>query len=151
LSAWELLGRSPIIHMAARSNLYRTVAVGGPAGQNDYVNAACQVRTDLTARELLDLCLNLERQFGRVRRDLWGPRTLDIDLLLYDDQEIAEPGLQVPHPRLRERLFVLVPLADVAPANMKLGSDGATLDRVLQAALIAAGETIEDWRHRVTD
>jgi 2-amino-4-hydroxy-6-hydroxymethyldihydropteridine diphosphokinase len=133
------------------SPLYRTAPVGGPPGQEDYINAVCRVQTDLSARQLLATCLDIENKFGRDRGERWGPRTLDIDLLLYDDARISEPNLVVPHPRMRERLFVLAPLADIAPASLKIGPDDATLGRDLKAALEAAGETIEDWKRRVTD
>jgi 2-amino-4-hydroxy-6-hydroxymethyldihydropteridine diphosphokinase len=74
------------------------------------------VETDLTARELLETLLAIERELGRERRERWGPRTIDLDLLLYGDESIDEPGLVVPHPRLHERRFVLEPLAELSPA-----------------------------------
>ena len=140
-----------MIAVVERSKLYSTEPVGGPTGQSDYTNAACLVQTTLSARELLDVCLSIEQQFGRKRGVRWGPRTLDIDLLLYGDRIVSEPGLQLPHPRLQERLFVLVPLSDVAQKDLALGPDGATLQEVLRIALESADETIEDWRYRVTD
>ncbi|MGN6513514.1 MAG: 2-amino-4-hydroxy-6-hydroxymethyldihydropteridine diphosphokinase, partial [Lysobacteraceae bacterium] len=79
------------------------------------VNAAALLETTLDARALLDGLLGIERGFGRERRERWGPRTLDLDLLLYGDACIDEPGLHVPHPHLHERAFALRPLADVAP------------------------------------
>ncbi len=147
--AWEQLEASPIISVVARSQLYRTSPVGGPAGQDDYVNAACRVRTTASARELLDICLDIEQRFGRERLTRWAPRTLDIDLLLFNDELASSPGLQVPHPRLRARLFALAPLVDIAPPSLKLPPDNALLIDVFHAALTDAGETIEDWRSRV--
>lgn len=101
-----------------RSRLYRTPA-WGVTGQADFVNAAALVETSLPPMELLQALLRLEREAGRQRSadgsDRWGPRTLDLDLLLYGDTAIDQPGLRVPHPRLAERAFALVPLVEVAP------------------------------------
>lgn len=96
------------------SRLYLTEPVG-VAGQPWFANQVAQVRTTLTPRELLARLLSVERQMGRVRNERWGARIIDLDLLLYGEQIINEPGLVVPHPRLTERAFVLVPLAEVAP------------------------------------
>ena len=89
----------------------------GPVTQGRFLNAAAHIRTDLTARQLLDELQSIERAHGRVRdaRERWGPRTLDLDLLLFGELVIDEPGLTVPHPRMHERLFVLEPLAAIAP------------------------------------
>ena len=96
------------------SSLYETAAVG-VTDQPDFLNAAAEVRTSLPAAALLSAFLNLENLLGRVRTFRWGPRVIDLDLLLYGDEQIALPTLTVPHPRLRERAFVLVPLAEIAP------------------------------------
>jgi 2-amino-4-hydroxy-6-hydroxymethyldihydropteridine diphosphokinase len=98
------------------SRLYRTPA-WGRTEQPDFINAVALVETGLPARELLDGLLAIERAFGRVRLDgeRWGPRTLDLDLLLFGDAVIDEPGLRVPHPHLHERAFALLPLAEIAP------------------------------------
>ncbi len=98
------------------SRLYRTPAWGNQA-QPDFINAVALVRTSLPAPALLDALLGIERAFGRdrSREQRWGPRTLDLDLLLYGDRTIDIEGLQVPHPRLHERAFALVPLIEVAP------------------------------------
>ena len=101
------------IGVQARSHLYKTAPVGPP--QPDYLNACIVVKTMLSARSLLNQLLAIENQFGRVRQERWGARSLDLDLLLFGDQIIDSPGLTVPHPRLHERAFVLVPLMDVAP------------------------------------
>lgn len=96
------------------SSVYRT-APWGKLDQPEFLNMAVLVETTLSARALLDLCLALEREGGRERRERWGPRTLDIDILTYGGETIDEPGLQVPHPRIAERAFVLAPLAAIAP------------------------------------
>lgn len=100
--------------LVARSALYRS-APWGYADQPDFVNAVARVVTGLGARELLSALLALERARGRVRSIPNGPRTLDLDLLLYDDARISEPDLVVPHPRMHERSFVLVPMLDIDP------------------------------------
>jgi 2-amino-4-hydroxy-6-hydroxymethyldihydropteridine diphosphokinase len=101
------------IRVVARSPLYKTAPIGPP--QPDYINACILVETSLTARSLLHRLLRIENQFGRVRQERWGARSLDLDLLLMGELIIDSPGLTLPHPRLQERAFVLVPLADIAP------------------------------------
>jgi 2-amino-4-hydroxy-6-hydroxymethyldihydropteridine diphosphokinase len=87
----------------------------GKTDQPDFLNAAAALDTELSARALLELLLRIETALGRVRAERWGPRTLDLDLLLYEDAVIREPDLVVPHPRMHERRFVLEPLAEIAP------------------------------------
>jgi len=101
--------------VVAVSPLYETEPVGGPPGQQHYLNIVVEMNTTRTPRELLDRCRALEAAAGRTRGERWGPRTLDVDILLVDDLEVDEPGLVVPHPRMRERRFVMAPLADLAP------------------------------------
>ena len=105
----------PAIDDCLSSPLYQTPAVGGPAGQPDYLNAVLMLRTSLDAYELLSLCLELERAEGRERHEHWGARTLDIDLLLYGTDRFNDEQLVVPHPRLMERQFVLLPLVALVP------------------------------------
>ena len=97
------------------SRYYETRPVGGPPGQNAYLNAAAEVETNLSAVRFLDLLQAIEHQEGRVRREHWGERTLDLDLLLFGDQVIHTDRLIVPHPRMMLRAFVLAPLATIAP------------------------------------
>jgi 2-amino-4-hydroxy-6-hydroxymethyldihydropteridine diphosphokinase len=87
----------------------------GVVDQPPFLNAAAVLETELAPRELLDTLLAVERELGRERRERWGPRTIDLDLLLYGDETIDEPGLTVPHPRLHERRFALEPLLDLDP------------------------------------
>jgi 2-amino-4-hydroxy-6-hydroxymethyldihydropteridine diphosphokinase len=103
------------LFVRGRSPLYETPPAGGPP-QGDYLNAALVVVTALAPREILERTLAVERALGRVRPDpvRWGPRTIDIDLLWIEGEAVDEPGLQVPHPRLRERPFAVRPLVDVA-------------------------------------
>jgi len=107
------LDYEPCIRVVSRSHFYKTAPIGPP--QPDYLNACILVETTLTPRSLLHHLLAIENQFGRVRQVRWGARSLDLDLLLYGDQVVDTLGLTVPHPRLHERAFVLVPLMDVAP------------------------------------
>jgi len=110
--AVDMLGERPGIHVLRSSRVYETQPVGGP-GQPDYLNAVLELETDLTARALLDACLEVETAMGRVRDVRWGPRSIDIDLLTFGDLALEEPGLIVPHPRMHERGFVLVPLMEL--------------------------------------
>jgi 2-amino-4-hydroxy-6-hydroxymethyldihydropteridine diphosphokinase len=99
----------------AQSPLYRTTPVGGPPGQPDYLNAVAALDTTLSPDNLLIALQAIETAQGRIRTVQWGPRTLDLDLLLYDQLTRADPWLTLPHPRLHQRAFVLYPLHDIAP------------------------------------
>ncbi|MFC5420880.1 2-amino-4-hydroxy-6-hydroxymethyldihydropteridine diphosphokinase [Bosea eneae] len=105
------------VEVKAVSSVWRT-APWGKLDQPEFRNMAALIETTLPAEDLLALCLAIERESGRERRERWGPRTLDIDILTYGDVTIDRPGLQVPHPRIAERGFVLAPLAEIAPAIM---------------------------------
>jgi 2-amino-4-hydroxy-6-hydroxymethyldihydropteridine diphosphokinase len=102
------------LRITARSSVYETAPVGGPA-QGAYLNAVVQAETSLGPSEVLSSCLAVEREAGRVRSVPNAPRTLDLDLLLYGDEVVKSGALTVPHPRLHERAFVLVPLREIAP------------------------------------
>ena len=101
--------------VTAVSPVYETEPVGGPEGQGPYLNLVVELDTERSPRQLLELAWRLEARAGRVRGPRHGPRTLDVDVLLVDDLQVSEPDLEVPHPRLWERRFVLAPLADLAP------------------------------------
>lgn len=116
-AAIEAIDALPGTRVLQRSSLYRTPA-WGRTDQPDFINGVLAVETTLAAPDLLANLLGIERRFGRLRDEdagRWGPRTLDLDLLLHDDQVLELPGLSLPHPRLHERAFVLVPLAEIAP------------------------------------
>jgi 2-amino-4-hydroxy-6-hydroxymethyldihydropteridine diphosphokinase len=100
--------------VVAVSELRETDPVG-VTDQPPFLNGVAALETELSARQLLDALLRVERDLGRERRERWGPRTIDLDLLLYGEETIDEPGLTVPHPRLHERRFALEPLAEIAP------------------------------------
>lgn len=104
--------------LVAVSHVYESAPSGGPPedAHRNYLNAVAALETDLSPRELLELAARLEQQAERVRTVRWGPRTLDVDVLMVDDLVVDEPDLQVPHPRMGERAFVLAPLADLDPS-----------------------------------
>lgn len=113
-AAFAALAELPQSTLTVRSALYRTAPVG-ILDQPEFVNAAARITTQLAPEALLDQLLAIEQRFGRIRAERNGPRTLDLDILLYDDLVIDTPRLILPHPRLHLRAFVLYPLADLAP------------------------------------
>jgi len=132
------------------SRVYETDPVGGPP-QPEFLNAVLEVRTELEPRELLKVCLEVESETGRVRGERWGPRVIDLDLLTYGGIEMDEPELTLPHPRMHERAFVLVPLLelDADPplpggrrvSTLKLGPGALTGVRPYAPPLLAGSET----------
>jgi len=129
--AFQELAVLPRTTLVAKSKLHRTAPVGF-ADQPDFVNACALLDTSLEPRELLDELLALEKRHGRVRSMLNGPRSLDLDIVLYGDRVICEPGLKVPHPRAHERAFVLVPLLEAWPEAVIPGR-GPVADLVVSA------------------
>jgi 2-amino-4-hydroxy-6-hydroxymethyldihydropteridine diphosphokinase len=127
-AALKTIAYRPNVTLDAQSHYYRTPAVGPP--QPDYLNASVLVTTSLTPQALLQQLLDIEKQFGRVRNERWGPRLLDLDLLLFDDLILNQPGLQIPHPRMTQRAFVLVPLSEIAPHWVEPISGKAIADLV---------------------
>jgi len=109
-----LLEKNPNIEVTKRSSNYETEPEGGGT-QPPFINAALEIKTKLTPHRLLEVCQEIETTLGREREIEWGPRTIDIDILLYDGEIISDDKLQVPHPLMHERLFVLRPLRDIAP------------------------------------
>ena len=112
-NALKQLAQISEISLINYSSWYKTVPIGPP--QPDYLNSCATLNVQLTPQKLLETLLAIEQQFGRIRSDHWGARTLDLDLLLFNDLILNSPNLQIPHPRMRERAFVLVPLAEIAP------------------------------------
>jgi 2-amino-4-hydroxy-6-hydroxymethyldihydropteridine diphosphokinase len=127
----EKLRAAPGVSVTAVSSLRETIAAGGPADQSLYLNAAAVVDCTLQARELLVLLQRIETELGRMRVERWGPRVIDLDLLLYGDAVISLPDLQVPHPRMAWRRFVLEPAAEVA-GEMLHPIIGWTIARLLE-------------------
>lgn len=122
--------------VTAVSPVYETSPVGGPVGQDPYLNVVVELSTSSSPRQLLELCRRLEDDAGRVRTVRFGPRTLDADVLLVGDERVDDDDLQVPHPRMFERRFVLVPLADLAPELVPSEAlEGAGGDVILAGTL----------------
>lgn len=140
--AGDALVRQPGLDAVRLSSLYRTPA-WGRRDQPDFINAVAVAHTQLSPTTLLDTLLAVERSFGRQRspdgRDRWGPRTLDLDLLLYGQQVVSLPKLTVPHPHLHARAFALVPLLELAPEVVipGLGAAADLLERVDQGGIEA--------------
>lgn len=112
-AALEALDRHPDCRLGFVSPIYETPA-WGKTDQADFLNLACQVYTDLSAQDFLSVCQNIEQELDRVRIEKWGQRTIDLDIIFWDEQAIREENLQVPHPYAHERAFVLLPLTDIA-------------------------------------
>jgi 2-amino-4-hydroxy-6-hydroxymethyldihydropteridine diphosphokinase len=135
------LGRLPDSVLVKQSSWYRSRPIG-PAGQPDYINGVAALDTNLAPLKLLHRMQAIENAHGRQREERWGPRTLDLDLLLYGELETSSAELTLPHPRLGERNFVLLPLAEIAPdLVLPCGTPlGSLLDRCPR-------EGIERWQH----
>jgi len=132
--AYLRTGLTYLPHVVAVSPVYETEPVGGPPGQERYLNVVAELWSSATARELLEAGQNAEAASGRARDVRWGPRTLDVDVLLVGDLTVDQPDLKVPHPRMWERGFVLVPLADLAPELV-----GDRLTAAMRAGVSLAG------------
>lgn len=143
-AALHALDAAAEIRVISVSSLYRTPP-WGKLDQPDFLNAAAQVRTALSARALLRACLVIERSLKRERAERWGPRPIDIDILVYGTGAIREEGLEIPHPRMLERAFVLVPLAEIAP-DLAVG-DATVADHLgrLDAAAIRKVSADGTW------
>ncbi|HEL2738460.1 TPA: 2-amino-4-hydroxy-6-hydroxymethyldihydropteridine diphosphokinase [Streptococcus suis] len=112
-AALDKLASHPGCQLGLVSNIYETPA-WGKTDQADFLNLACQVYTDLSAQDFLSVCQKIEQELDRVRIEKWGQRTIDLDIIFWDDQVISEENLLVPHPYAHKRAFVLLPLADIA-------------------------------------
>jgi len=134
-TALQELAELPDCRLSAASSLYRSDPMG-PSDQPDYINAVAALETQLSPAALLVELQRLEQLHQRVRLERWGPRTLDLDLLLYDDQRVDTPDLTVPHPGVAERNFVLVPLLEIAP-DLRLPDNRSVAE--LAAAVSQAG------------
>ncbi len=128
--AIKTLGETSGITVISYSSWYLTKPVGGPE-QPDYINSCALLKVELEPHKLLETLLEIEQQFGRERKERWGARTLDLDLILYDNLILDTPNLQIPHPRMSERAFVLVPLAEIAP-NWIEPVSGKTITQLLE-------------------
>ena len=126
------LEETPGLVVLRRSTWHETAPVGGPSGQDDYLNGACLLETSLDPCALLARLHEIEDKYGRVRTEKDGPRTLDLDLLWYGEEFSADPALQLPHPRMEERAFVLAPLAEVAPERVLPGCGKTVEERLAE-------------------
>lgn len=135
------LGRLPTTTIIRRSSLYETEPVC-ETPQNWFINCVVEIETLLEPREFLDACLEIEKMMGRQRDTPQGPRTIDLDILFYDDLVLSEEGLTIPHPRLHERRFVLEPLAEIAP-HLKHPVLNKTVSELLST--LADPHTVRKW------
>ncbi|MEW6182815.1 MAG: 2-amino-4-hydroxy-6-hydroxymethyldihydropteridine diphosphokinase [Bacillota bacterium] len=143
--AMRVLGRTEGIKVRRVAPLYRTAPVG-MSNQPEFLNTVAEVTTTFAPRDLLNSLLQVEKELGRVRKERWGPRVIDLDLLLYGDAHIVEPGLEVPHPRLGDRAFVVVPLAALAPELILSGGvTAAALAEELRKAQKVVEVTGTGW------
>jgi 2-amino-4-hydroxy-6-hydroxymethyldihydropteridine diphosphokinase len=124
------LAALPDTRLEQVSSVYRSAAVG-PGTQPDYLNAVARLATRLAPEALLDALQRIEQAQGRQRGARWGPRTLDLDILLYGHRQIRSPRLTIPHPRMRERDFVLYPLREISNTNLQL-PDGMDIDSLIR-------------------
>jgi len=143
-AALRLIDADPDTRVLAVSSIYRTPP-WGKIDQPDFLNAAAELSTRLSPRGLLDLCLAVEQRLKRVRGERWGPRLIDMDILVFDDLTVEEHGLEIPHPRMLERAFVMAPLAEVAPRLMLAGEPVAAHLARLDVAGIERLPSGRDW------
>ena len=137
-SAADAIDATPRLALDATSALYETAPVGGPEGQDPFLNGACTVETTLEPAALLARLHEIEAANDRVREEVDGPRTLDLDLLLHGDARSDDPALTLPHPRMEGRTFVLAPLAEIAP-DLVLASGKTVAERLAELEAEAAG------------
>jgi 2-amino-4-hydroxy-6-hydroxymethyldihydropteridine diphosphokinase len=142
------------VRVVQSSSVYETEPVGGPPDQDSYLNAAIEVATSLTPREMLDLCKKIETDLGRVPGPRWGPRRIDVDILLWGDRVVDEPDLEIPHVEMANRAFVLGPLDEIAPEvyNPQIGRTVHELAiqlRDMKGVERLSGPFVEDIENRL--
>lgn len=142
--AIEKLEGHPEIKVVNHSSVYETDPVGYE-NQDQFLNMAIEVKTNLKPYELLEVCLEIEKELGRKRDIRWGPRTIDLDILLYNQENIKSEKLTVPHPRMHERAFVIIPLLEIHP-NIKLPTMESPLNISLED--IPDREGVRIWKRR---
>lgn len=143
-AALHMLDESGSTRVVAVSSLHRTPP-WGKVDQPDFLNVTAEVATTLAPLELLELCLELERRLKRVRIERWGPRLIDIDVLLLGNANVSDVGLEIPHPRMLDRAFVMVPLAEIAPELILAGKSAAEWASDLDSDGIEKLDSGQDW------
>jgi 2-amino-4-hydroxy-6-hydroxymethyldihydropteridine diphosphokinase len=143
-AALRILDEDARTKVVAVSSLYRTPP-WGKTDQPDFLNAAAEIATSHSPRALLALCLDAERALKRERRERWGPRVIDIDILVFGDRTVHEAGLDIPHPRMLERGFVLAPLSEIAPELKRSGKTVTEWLAAVGSGGIVKLTTSEDW------
>ena len=146
--AIKKLNQHPHITVKACSSVYQTAPIGPP--QPDYLNVCAVLETDLAPEELLRTLLQIELAFGRVRRERWGPRLLDLDLLLFGNIVLTTPTLQIPHPRMHDRAFVMVPLSEIA-GNWQDPISGKAIFQLAQMVTHEGVQRLPDIQIAITD
>lgn len=149
-AALHMLDASGSTRVVAVSSLHRTPP-WGKLDQPDFLNVTAEVATTLAPLALLELCLELERRLKRVRIERWGPRLIDIDVLLLGNSNVSDVGLEIPHPRMLDRAFVMVPLAEIAPDLMLSGKPVADWVASLDSAGIERLDSGQDWWRAIGD
>ncbi|HEY4600529.1 MAG TPA: 2-amino-4-hydroxy-6-hydroxymethyldihydropteridine diphosphokinase [Cerasibacillus sp.] len=140
--ALEQLKQNEAITIVKQSNRYETAPVGYTE-QADFLNMVVEIKTTLSPELLLDRCQTIEKELGRERTIRFGPRTIDLDILLYNEENIKTERLTVPHPRMHERGFVLIPLAEIAP-HIKIGEE--TIDKLLNKLPKQERDDVKVWQ-----
>ncbi|PWK69850.1 2-amino-4-hydroxy-6-hydroxymethyldihydropteridine diphosphokinase [Aminobacter sp. AP02] len=143
-AALHLLDASGSTRVVTVSSLHRTPP-WGKVDQPDFLNVTAEVATSLAPLELLELCLEVERRLKRVRVERWGPRLIDIDVLLLGNSNVSDVGLEIPHPRMLDRAFVMVPLAEIAPDLMLVGKPATEWAAALDSSGIERLDSGRDW------
>ena len=141
--AIDMLDGHEAIRVSKRSSVYETEPVGY-VDQNDFLNMVVQVETSMSAYQLLDQCQQIEQELGRKRVVKWGPRTIDLDILLFNDEHMTAERLTIPHPHMHERAFVMVPLADVDPA-VEIPTLNQTAQEVLDGLPKEEVRSMNEW------
>ena len=141
--AIDMLNEHEAIRVSKRSSVYETEPVGY-VDQNDFLNMVVQVETSMSAYQLLDQCQQIEQELGRKRVVKWGPRTIDLDILLFNDEHMTAERLTIPHPHMHERAFVMVPLADVNP-TVEIPTLHQTAQEVLDGLPKEEVRSMNEW------
>ncbi|MBP1950484.1 2-amino-4-hydroxy-6-hydroxymethyldihydropteridine diphosphokinase [Virgibacillus litoralis] len=145
-SALEILRKDNNIHISQQSSIYETAPVGY-ADQADFLNMVIELETYLSALNLLELCQTIERQLGRKKLIRFGPRTIDLDILVYNQENRKTDVLTIPHPRMHERAFVLIPLHEIAP-ELLLYKGGKTVSDYIKALSESDIKDVTRWTHK---